>query len=185
MNNINEKTGVLGEITANFYDQSRLSSFDHKFNRLLEKLRPKFPKIMKLYRLGDLVSTDYHKNVICNAGFNTLTRRLTNDTTYSGYINKMALGNGVATPSANDVKLVTEVYRNNTASATANNNEAYLTAYFTEAECSGTYTEFGNFVDGSASADSGKIWSHIGGLNWVKTNLTVLVVSCRYQFNSI
>jgi len=181
----NEQAGVLGEITAKFYDQSSLNILDRLFNSLLEKIRPNFPQIMKLYRLGELTSVDQHKNVICNAGFNTLTRRLTNDTTYSGYINKMTLGTGSATPAASDVKLVTEAYRNNTASATANSNEAYLTAYFTEVECSGTYTEFGNFIDGAAGADTGKIWSHIGGLNWVKTNLVVLVVSCKYTFASV
>lgn len=185
MNNIIEKTGVLGEITAKFYDQSKLTARDRAFNRIVRNLRPVFPGIMKHYRLGELASIDEHKNVICNTGFNTFTRRLTNDFTYSGYINKMALGTGVAAPSATDIKLATEAYRNATASGTPSNNEAYLTAYFTEVECSGTYTEFGNFIDGSAAADSGKLWSHIGGLNWVKTNLVVLVVSCKYTFASV
>lgn len=97
----------------------------------------------------------------------------------------MALGTGAATPSAADVKLVTESYRNNTASGTSKDNESYLTAYFTETECNGTYTEFGNFIGGGAGADSGSLWSHIGGLNWVKTNLIVLVVSCKYTFASV
>lgn len=182
---VSENVGVLGEITARFYDQSKLTARDRAFNSLIRKLAVANPKMMKHYRLGELVDEDYHKNVICNTGFNAFTRRMVNDFTYTGYINKMALGTGVATPAATDVKLVTEAYRNTTASGTFSNNEVYLTAYFTEAECSGTYTEFGNFIDGAVGADTGKMWSHIGGLSWVKTSLIVLVVSCKYTFASV
>jgi hypothetical protein len=179
---IQENVKVSGQITASFYDQASLGWIDKGINKLLRALRDKFPEIIRFYRLGRLVQTETGNNVICNAGYNALTRRLCNDTTYTGFINKMALGTGTPTPNAADVKLQTEVYRNNTASYTASSNIAYLTAYFTETECNGTYTEFGNFIDGTGTADSGLIWSHKASISWVKNSVTCLVVSCKYTF---
>lgn len=185
MNAINQQAGVLGEITAKFYDQSRLKAWQRALNRFLDNTRKHHQKLMRFYQLGDLVEVDEHKNVICNAGFNNVAHALGDNNAHNLYINKQALGTGAATPAATDTQLVTEAYRNNTASGTDSSNVVYLTAYFTETECSGTYTEFGNFIGGGAGANTGSLWSHIGGLNWVKTNLVVLVVSCRYTFASV
>lgn len=184
MNQLEQKSIVAGEITAKFYDQSTLKGWQRALNRFLLAQRAKHPEVMKIYQLGELRQIDKHKNVICNNGFNAVCRRLTGDTTYSGTINKMVLGTGSGSPVASDTRLANEAYRNATASATASNNVAYLTAYFTEGECNGTYTEFGNVIDGATGANTGQLWSHIGGLSWVKTNLMVLVVSCKYTFVS-
>lgn len=184
---------VLGEITAKAYDQSTLSKFEKRINKVIEwaKLNgPAFVRrfvnkhFLKLYRFGQLSFVDEHKNVICNAGFNAITRLLTGDTTYTGEINKALLGTGAGSASASDTTLGTEAYRNDIASATADANIAYLTAFFTEGETSGTFTEFGNCIDGTASADTGQLWSHIAGLNWVKDTNTALVISCKYTFAS-
>lgn len=185
MNAISTNVSVIGEITARFYDQSSLNWFERESNKWLSKLRKNFPKLMRFYRLGKLVKTDKHKNVICNAGFNQVCHALGDNNSHNIYINKMALGTGAGTPAASDIKLSTEAYRNDTASATDDSNVVYLTAYFTEVECDGTYTEFGNFIGGGAGADSGSLWSHIAGLNWVKSDTIVLVVSCKYTFASV
>jgi hypothetical protein len=184
-NSDNQKISVLGEITANFYDQSTLTEEDRKFNKAILNLREKYPEVMKHYRLGELKTTDKHKNVICNAGFAKITEALGNNEAKTIYINKMALGTGTGTPAATDTTLFTESYRNDTASGTDVSNVLYLTAYYTETECDGTYTEFGNFIGGTASADSGSLWSHIAGLNWVKSDTVVLVVSAKYTFASV
>lgn len=182
-----KKAKVKGEITAKFYDQSKLTKFSKFINRQILKFRTRWPEIMRFYILGPLKAVDQHTNVICNAGFNCLAKILIGDSGYSGNgeINKMALGTGVAvTPAASDTTLDTEDYRNDTASGTTSSNVAYLTAYFSEAECDDTYTEFGNFIDGEAGVDTGSLWSHIGSLNWVKDDTTVLVVSCKYTMAS-
>lgn len=185
MNQVIENVGVLGEITARFYDQSDLTARDRAFNKLVLALRKQDPKIMRHYRLGKLVGVDEHKNVICKTGFNAVTRRLTGDTTYTAIINKALLGTGVGSAAATDTTLITEVYRNDIASGTDDEHIAYLTAYYSETEVTGTFTEFGNVIDGTGSANTGQLWSHISGLNWVKTNTIVLVVSCKYTFQSI
>lgn len=179
------KIQVTGEITAKFYDQKTITKVQRWINYYILKLRKLHPRFMRWYQLGNLLSTDVHKNVICNAGFNAICRRLANDTTYTGIINKMLLGTGTTTAAAADTQLATEAYRNATASGTASANIAYLTAYFTEAECSGTYKEFGNVIDGTGSANTGQLFSHLAGLTWVKTSVVVLVVDCKYTFASV
>lgn len=197
--NLNTNAKVLGEITAEFYDQSTLLAIEKQINKIVDWFRlrlidkmPKFIKrafyknIKKIYRFGKLTKIDEHKNVICNAGFNAITKLLTGDVTYTGEINKALLGTGATgSASASDTTLETEAYRNDIASATDDSNIAYLTAFFTEGEVSGTFTEFGNCIDGTASADTGQLWSHIKGLNWVKDTNTALVISCKYTFASV
>lgn len=180
-----ENAHAVGDITARFYDQSSLSAKERAFNKVLRNLRSMFPKIMKLYILGDLVQEKRRFNVICNTGFNALIKRLVGDTTYSGYINKAILGDGTGTASSSDTQLINEVYRNDMASGTDNSNVVLLTAFFTETECAGAYTEFGNVIDGDVGINTGRLWSHITGLNWVKDNNTVLVISQKYTFISV
>jgi len=184
-NNDNQTVKVTGEITAKFYDQSKLNFVERMINNIIRKFRYQYPKIMRHYILGDLVSVDVHKNVICNNGFNAVCKRLVGDTTYTGEITHMLLGDGQTGPAAaTDTELENEVYRNETASGTDEDNVAYLTAYFTETECQGTFREFGNAIDGSATANTGRLWSHLKGLVWVKSNTTTLVVSCKYTLVS-
>lgn len=180
-----ENAHAVGDITARFYNQSSLSKSDRAFNRIIEKIRPIFPKIMKLYILGDLVQEKRRFNVICNVGFNALIKRLVGDVTYSGYINKALLGDGSGTASSTNTQLINEVYRNDMASGTDNSNVVLLTAFFTETECAGSFTEFGNVIDGGVNPNTGRLWSHITGLNWVKDNNTVLVISQKYTFISV
>jgi hypothetical protein len=180
-----ENAHAIGDITAKFYNQSKLSKKDRLFNGLIAKLRPMFPGIMRFYILGDLVQEQRRFNVICNGGFNALIKRLVGDVTYTGHINKALLGTGSGTASASDTQLITEDYRNDMASGTDNSNAVILTAFFTETECSGTYTEFGNVIDGDGNPNTGKLWSHLTGLNWAKDNNTVLVISQKYTFISV
>lgn len=185
MNQVQTPIKVTGIIEARFYDQSQLTEAQREKNKEILKKRDKDQSVMKDYQLGVLVNADIKQNVVCNAGLEAITKLLTGDTTYTGEVNKMALGTGTTgSASATDTALETETYRNDTASGTDDSNIAYLTAYFTEGEVNGTFTEFGNFIDGTATADSGQLWTHLKGLNWVKDSLTVLVVSCKYTFAS-
>ena len=176
---------VKGEITARFYNQSSLSFFQKQYNKLIKWLSKKNRGLMKYYALGELTRTDRKTNVICNIGFEAVCKRLAGTMTYTGEITKMALGTGTGSAVVGDTTLETETYRNDTASGTGSSNIAYITAYFTETECNGTYKEFGNFIDGAAGADTGQLWSHVSGLNWVKDAVTILVVDCKYSFSSV
>lgn len=113
----------------------------------------------------DLLNNKYGRqpvvvhNLIPTVGRAVLAQRLSNNTTYTGIVNKVALGTGT-TPAANgDTTLGTEVYRNNAASLTSADNIAYITGFFTAAETNGTYAEVGLFIDGTASANTGQLFS--------------------------
>ena len=174
------KLKIKGEITLKKYDQTSLSFIQTLWNRIVVKLNL---NRKRFYLLGNLLATETKQNIICNAGLNVLARLLANDNTYTGYITKMALGSGTGSFDGTETTLYTEVYRNATASYTSSGAIAYLTGYYTETEVDGTFTEFGNFIDGAAGADTGQLFSHLS-VNWVKSNTEAWVVDCKYTLAS-
>ena len=187
--------GVRGEITAKFYRQENKTA--QRWNGWIENFihlarisnRRKLAKWLfeTLYLPGQLVNTDEHKNVICNAGFNRVCQGISGDLgAVTLAINKMLLGTGATgSAAASDTQLQTETYRNDTASGANSSNIAYVTAFFTQAEVTGTFTEFGNVIGGTGSANTGYLWSHLKGLNWVKDGVTTLTIDCKYTFQSV
>ena len=184
---LNQKIIIKGEITARFYRQENpLLIRWNKFLDCLIKKLPSFRKdILRFYQKGSLILVDSRTNLICNAGLARWAGMLSGDITGDQVVNYMALGTGVAAPAVGDTTLGTEAYRNATASSTYLSNICYLTAFYTAAECNGTYTEFGNFINGTGAANSGYLWSHIGSISWVKDVLTTLTVDCKYTFASV
>ena len=127
--------------------------------------------------------------MITTRGRSVLAERLAGGTTYTGEITHGALGTGASPiPSNSSIKLDNEIYRNQAASQTFDNNIAYIDFFYDATEVPGapvTITEFGNFIDGSdwsggTGKDTGRIWSYISTGGWVKTNTASLFVSCRY-----
>jgi len=124
-------------------------------------------KITKLYRYNNLVPT---------VGRTLLANNLTdNSPTNDPFVNYVALGSNAAAPTNADTQLGTEVYRNTTASATNSNNIAYVTGFFSAAETSGTYAEAGIFANGTASANSGVLVSHVA-ISVTKSGVETLTV---------
>ena len=72
-----------------------------------------------------------------------------------------ALGSSATAVANGDTQLGTETYRNTIASLQSINNVVYATAFFSATECSGTYNEAGIFSNGTGSANSGVIVSHV------------------------
>lgn len=75
--------------------------------------------------------------------------------------NYTSLGTGVTPPANSDVKLETEVYRKNVASATNDQNKLYLTAFYEAAEVTGTFKEAGIHLNGTGTPDSGVLFSRV------------------------
>ncbi len=76
-------------------------------------------------------------------------------------ITHCALGSNATAASNSDTQLGTETYRNAIASITNANNIGYATGFFTATETSGTYQEVGIFSNGTGSANSGILISHV------------------------
>ena len=76
-------------------------------------------------------------------------------------VNYTALGTGTGTAVEGDTVLDTEVFRKAPSSVSYNANLAYFTAFYTAADCSGTYYEHGIFINGTGAADSGVMLSRV------------------------
>ena len=135
------------------------------------------------YKKGKVVRKYKKKNIIAHVGFEVFWKILAEEYAGAGALNYMALGTGVGTPTTADTTLFTEVYRNVRAGSAVSSNVGIYTAFFTESEIDGNFKEAGNFIDGTAAADSGILFSKIQ-VDWVKSNLESLTVQCRYTLTN-
>ena len=178
---------MIGNIKCKINDQSSISLNETIFNN---SLRDKMFKgiiskeeFLKQFIFGKTKEITVAHNIIVDVGFNVITRFLAGDTTYSGYINYAGLGTGTTTAVVGDTELETEFFRNAQFSASFLNEKALLTAFFDSGETEGTFTEFGNFIDGTAVADSGILFSRIN-INWTKNLIDTMTVSQEYTLTN-
>mgnify|MGYP006863458655 CR=1 FL=1 len=163
---IDEKTEYLGR---NVLDMIR------------ESIKTNNAQLMAfLMAQGLVLGHTEQQNLITTVGRTVLARLLSGDATYSGEINYGALGTSSTAVANSDTTLGTEVYRKIASSQTYSDNISYVDFYYTATETTGTYEEFGNFIDGTASVDTGQLWSHIVTGGWVKSGTESLFISCQY-----
>ena len=173
------KPKVEGIITAKCYDQSKLPFYKKLWNKIVIKLNRK-----NLYLFGPLKWEKEKRNVVCNVGFEAIGELLIGTYGSTGQATHAALGSGLTAVAASDTTLTTETYRNTVFSGAASGNITYLTAVYTEAETSGTYEEFGFFIDGTGTVDTGVMWNHVLTGGWVKTGADALVVDGKFTWSS-
>lgn len=140
--------------------------------------------LSQLKKSGALISSSHKHNLITTAGRSVLARRLAGNTTYTAAINYGLLGTQVSpVPSNSSTQLGTEVFRKLASSLAYDNNLAYVDFFYTAGDTNGTYTEFGNVIDGTASANTGQLFSYIATGGWVKSSAQSLFVSCKYTIS--
>lgn len=153
--------------------------------RRMALIKERIERTFEHYALGIETATD---NLIMTGsliGRDLLVQYLINGTTYSGGINYGALGTGTTTPAASDTQLTTESAR--AVPSIANdvaNNEAQFQFYFPDANLSNaTYHEAGCFMNGTASANTGKIFNHaLLGSAYTKTAGTDTTLEIDFTF---
>lgn len=91
------------------------------------------------------------------------------------YPNYCALGSGTNAPVNGDTTLQTETFRNTVASRTNANNIAYITGFFSATSTSGTFREAGLFIAGTASVNSGTLFSRVA-INITKSTSETLTL---------
>lgn len=116
------------------------------------------------YRLGFLHKRFLKRqrlieNITATVGRSVFMQRLTGTTTYTGIVNYGALGSSATAAAIGNTQLGTEVYRKALSSGTYSSNIGYLENFYTSAETSGTYQEYGFFIDGSGSANTGQLFN--------------------------
>lgn len=133
-------------------------------------------------KTGEIKRIYRNKNLVATAGRSVLAQRLANITTYTGIINYGSLGTSTTPPSNSDMQLGSEVYRKTVGSNSAINNIATITFFYNTTETSGNYKEFGTFIDGTGTANSGQLFSHVA-VDWSKTTSETLTVECTYTIS--
>ena len=104
----------------------------------------------------------FQDNIVPTVGRTLIANNLTDATpTNSMLISHAALGSSGTAVANGDTQLGTETYRNIIASITNASNVAYATAFFSATEVSGTFAEAGIFCDGTGTANSGILLSHV------------------------
>lgn len=123
----------------------------------------------------------YARNLIPTSGRNVLARRAAGDFTYTGEIDYGALGDGDTAFTNASTQLNNEVYRAQADSQAFDENVAYIDWFVAAGDVADqTFEEFGAFIGGSGTADTGQAWSLLITGGWVKSGS--LFISARYTF---
>ncbi len=141
----------------------------------------------KTARLRQLCKVREHtfENQIVLVGREVFTRRLTNDTTYTGIINYGALGTSSTAINDSQTQLVAEVKRKGVAVYSRTTDSANLRFYYSKADTNGTYYEFGTFIDGTGSANTGQMFNRVLTGGWVKSASESLTVTVQFDLNPV
>lgn len=107
---------------------------------------------------------DWKDNTVMNTtgrGIQMLMERLSGSTTYTGIINYGGIGTSATAPANTDTQLTAETTRTTVATATISGSILTCKFFFSDANLTnGTYREFGMFVDGTVTANSGRLFNH-------------------------
>lgn len=123
------------------------------------------------------------ENIVVTVGRSVLAQRLANTTTYTGTINYGALGSSATAVANADTQLGTEVFRKVVASASYTTNTAFIDFFYSKADTNGTYNEFGTFIDGTGTVNSGQMFTHALTGGWIKSASESMTISCQYTFS--
>ena len=180
---INQEISIAENIHT-FVLHERVKEDGRELALLREYIKTKKAAILfYLVRTGAVIKHTEQHNLITTAGRAVLCNLLAGNTTYSGQINYGLLGTGTPNVVNGATQLVTEAYRKTFSSHTSSGNIAYIDFFFAATDWNGTATEFGNVIDGTASANTGQLFSYIATGGWVKTALQSLFISCQYTIN--
>lgn len=149
----------------------RISHY-YKYTQLIEELRKKY-----------LVREMIFHNLVTTVGRSVIAQRLAGTVTYTGTVNYGALGSSSTAVANGDTQLNTEVFRKAVASASYTTNVGFIDFFYSKADTSGTYQEFGTFIDGTGSANTGQLFSHLLTGGWTKLASESMTVSCQYTIS--
>jgi hypothetical protein len=166
---------------------------DQEFSNYIKSLKEKAGQKLGMlgvwrFTLEDVITGErevqYYHNVIPIVGRTMIANNLVDAVPDNDMLlNYAALGTDATAVSENDTQLGTETYRNEIASKTNAANIAYVTAYYSQTECNGTYKEAGIFSDATAAANSGILVSHVN-IDVTKTNTQKLTVDWTLELLS-
>lgn len=133
--------------------------------------------ICELFDLqGNLIEKKEYDNLVVNVAKNGFAAILNDESGFTGIINYGAIGTSTASPALTDTTLTAEIARAVVESNSRANNVATITFYFDPTTGNGTLKEFGAFIDGTASANTGTLFDRVN-IDVVKTSLNSLRIT--------
>lgn len=133
-------------------------------------------------KTGKVLRVEKKENIIATVGRNVLARLLAGDNTYSGQLSYGALGSSTTAPALTDTTLGAETNRVGVSSQVAVGNVAYASFFFPAGSVI-AYEEFGNFIDGSSSANTGQLFTHVL-ISGSKAATETLTVDSNYTIST-
>lgn len=182
---VNQKTGIKGLVTVTNYvlkcDRAR------EIDRFLANAHDIAPQVYKklvaeLRSLCEVRQVQY-QNLVVLSGRSIIARRLVGDTTYGLEISYGALGSDDTAPDASDTTLNTEVARKTYATRSRSNAQVTIDFYYSKGDTNGTYEEFGCFIGGSATVDTGQLFNRVLTGGWTKSSSEAMTVSVQFDIN--
>lgn len=179
--NANEKGKVIGEYMA-FSLAPWVTRNMPVIKDLREAIRTQNWRIVQALKdCGVILEIKEAHNIIPTTGRSVLARILAGDNTYTGEVDYGALGSGSTAFTNASTELNTEVYRSQADSQAFDDNIAYIDWFIAAGDVADqTFQEFGAFIDGTGSADSGQAWSLLITGGWVKSGS--MFISGKYTF---
>lgn len=185
-----DAVGISGKITTSIFDtssrQARALEREIQTHTTLQDRNP-MHRVVYQDMLRDLahfkVREHVGTNLIATVGRQAIAKRLANDTTYTGIINYGALGSSATAATNADTQLGTEVFRKTTASTSNTTNQAFIDFFYSKTDTNGTYQEFGTVIDGTASTNTGQLFTHFITGGWTKTSSESMTVACVYTLS--
>lgn len=124
------------------------------------------------------------QNLVVQAGRVEIVKQLSGESSTALPISYGALGTGNTAVNASDTTLVTEAVRKGVASKTRTNTTLSIDFYYSKTDWNGTAQEFGTFINGSATADTGTLFNRVLTGGWAKSATEALTVSVQFDLNA-
>lgn len=164
------------------------SEYDEMWNRIVNLDRERNTVLRAMYaRMYEITQPEplMIHNLIVTVGLSQLASWNANNFAVSTGVNYGAIGTGTNTPALTDTQLETEVQRQAPSSYSAASNVAYFSMYYPMGTLtSQTYYEYGWFINGTGTANSGTLFSHfllgVGGI--AVTSSLALVVESNFTY---
>ena len=150
-----------------YYSEGRGKEFIEKCGHMLTK-------IITRKNLTTTAGREWLAQVMCN------TQSTTNN-----YLNYFAIGDDATAATAGDTALGNEIFRKEVSSSADDSNTANISTFIAANEANDDWEEWGHFVDGTASTDSGTLFSHYIDSTISKSSPDTVTVDSVYTLSDV
>lgn len=133
---------------------------------------------------GSIKKRFVKENLIVDVGLGMVGQILAGIAPGDGEINYCALGTGSASISASDTVLENEGVRKIRGARQSSGPSFIVAFYLNPTEGNGTWTRYGTFIDGTATEDSGTLFTHLV-VDITKSSGEGLTINSQYTLTSV